>query len=76
MRSRLITLLVVAGLASSLKAGIGETAAQLAARYGAAKDSQVTQITDKASPVIEGAIHHTYEFQGWKIRAGEGKGID
>jgi hypothetical protein len=24
---------------------------------------------DKTSPLVEGAIHHTYEYQGWKIRA-------
>ena len=24
---------------------------------------------DKNSPLLEGAIHHTYEYQGWKIRA-------
>jgi hypothetical protein len=28
----------------------------------------VTKITDKASPLIEGAIHHTYEYKGWEIR--------
>jgi hypothetical protein len=24
---------------------------------------------DKNSPLVEGAIHHTYEYEGWKIRA-------
>ena len=24
---------------------------------------------DKSFPLLEGAVHHTYEYQGWKIRA-------
>ena len=24
---------------------------------------------DKTMPLVEGAVHHTYEYQGWKIRA-------
>ena len=24
---------------------------------------------DKSLPLLEGAVHHTYEYQGWKIRA-------
>ncbi|MGB8473154.1 MAG: hypothetical protein WCE61_03580 [Candidatus Acidiferrum sp.] len=48
---------------------IGETALQFVDRYGPPKDSQSTKLRDKASTLIEGAIHHTYEYQGWKIRA-------
>jgi hypothetical protein len=48
---------------------IGETPIQFADRYGRPKDTNLTAITDKSSPLVEGAIHHTYEYQGWKIRA-------
>ena len=54
---------------ASSHARIGETAIQFADRYGAPKDTQLTKIVDKSSPLVEGAIHHTYEYQGWKIRA-------
>jgi len=50
-------------------ARIGETPIQFADRYGAPKDSSLTKISDSQSPLIAGAIHHTYEYQGWKIRA-------
>jgi hypothetical protein len=62
----LLLSMIIAGSAS---ARIGETAIQFADRYGSPKDSQLTAITDKNSPLVEGAIHHTYEYQGWKIRA-------
>lgn len=54
---------------SSAQARIGETPIQFADRYGAPIDSQLTKIVDKSSPLVEGAIHHTYAYQGWKIRA-------
>lgn len=50
-------------------ARIGETAIQFVDRYGAPKDTPSSKILDKNSPLVEGAIHHTYEYQGWKIRA-------
>ena len=50
-------------------ARIGETAIQFADRYGAPKDTPYSKIMDKNSPLVEGAIHHTNEYQGWKIRA-------
>jgi hypothetical protein len=50
-------------------ARIGETPIQFADRYGRPKDTNLTAITDKTLPLIEGAVHHTYEYQGWKIRA-------
>jgi FAD/FMN-containing dehydrogenase len=50
-------------------ARIGETALQFIDRYGAPKDTPSSKIMDKNSPLVEGAIHHTYEYQGWRIRA-------
>ena len=51
------------------EARIGETPIQFADRYGRPKETNLTAITDKSSPLVEGAVHHTYEYQGWKIRA-------
>lgn len=45
---------------------LGATADQFVARYGAPQDSPSL---DKNFPVLNGAIHHTYEYQGWRIRA-------
>ncbi len=56
-------------LIATAEARIGDTSLQFIDRYGAPKDSPASQITDKGSPLVEGAIHHTYEYQGWKIRA-------
>jgi len=56
-------------IAGSAFARIGETPIQCADRYGRPKDTNLTAILDKNSPLLEGAIHHTYEYQGWKIRA-------
>jgi len=50
-------------------ARIGETTLQFVARYGPPKDTPSSKIYDKNSPLIEGGIHHVYEYQGWKIRA-------
>jgi hypothetical protein len=50
-------------------AGLGETAEQFAQRYGGPKDTRASQIADKSTPLLEGAIHHIYEYRGWKIRA-------
>jgi hypothetical protein len=50
-------------------ARLGETETQFVDRYGEAKDTPASKITDKNFPLLEGAIHHTYEYQGWKIRA-------
>jgi hypothetical protein len=62
-----ITLFLLA--LASADACIGERALQFVDRYGAPKDTSTTKIMDKTSPLIEGAVHHTYEYQGWKIRA-------
>ena len=61
----LVSLLIVASAAGR----IGETSLQFVDRYGPPKDTNLTKATDKMYPLIEGAIHHTYEYQGWKIRA-------
>ena len=62
-------LLLFLGGITSVNARIGETPIQFADRYGRPKDTSLTAILDKNSPLLEGAIHHTYEYQGWKIRA-------
>jgi len=55
--------------AETALARIGETAIQFVDRYGAPKDTPNSKIMDKSFPLFEGAVHHTYEYQGWKIRA-------
>jgi hypothetical protein len=62
-------LLLYLAVTLSADARIGETPIQFADRYGRPKDTNLTAITDKTSPLVEGAVHHTYEYQGWKIRA-------
>ena len=66
---RLLPLLLILVVPAVANARIGETALQFVDRYGPPKDSSSTKQTDKSSPLVEGAIHHTYEYQGWKIRA-------
>ena len=68
---RYVTASIVALIccSSSVYARLGETAVQFANRYGAPKDGPASQINDRNFPLIEGAIHHIYEYQGWKIRA-------
>jgi hypothetical protein len=56
-------------LCTTAFARIGETTLQFVARYGAPKDTAASKINDRNFPLIEGAIHHTYEYKGWKIRA-------
>jgi hypothetical protein len=48
---------------------LGETADQFAQRYGAPIDTPASQMADKNSPLLEGAIHHHYEYRGWRINA-------
>jgi hypothetical protein len=50
-------------------ARLGETPIQFADRYGAPKDSGQDKHSSPYTNLIEGAVHHTYEYQGWKIRA-------
>lgn len=66
---RVLVLLVCCFVIPPTEGRIGETSIQFVDRYGAPKDTQSSKITDKTSPLVEGAIHHTYEYQGWKIRA-------
>jgi hypothetical protein len=56
-------------MVSTLDARIGETSIQFVDRYGAPKDTTSSKILDKSLPLLEGAVHHTYLYQGWKIRA-------
>jgi hypothetical protein len=55
-------------ITAASEARIGETAIQFVDRYGPPRDTPSSKILDKNSPVLEGAIHHVYEYQGWKIR--------
>jgi hypothetical protein len=66
---RVSLLFFVLSLTAAAYARIGETPIQFADRYGRPKDTNLTAIQDKSSPLVEGAVHHTYEYQGWKIRA-------
>jgi hypothetical protein len=45
---------------------LGATADQFVGRYGTPQDSPSL---DKNFPLLEGGTHHTYEYEGWKIRA-------
>ena len=55
-------------ITSKVDARLGESAIQCADRYGPAKTDQGTLMIDKMYPILEGAIHRTYLYQGWKIR--------
>lgn len=68
---RILRVLVAASVFAAVGAfaRIGETTLQFVSRYGPPKDTPSSKIYDKNSPLVEGAIHHTYEYQGWKIRA-------
>jgi hypothetical protein len=65
---RILCVFLIFSCATAL-ARLGETADQFAARYGAPKDTPASEISDKNFPLLEGAIHHTYEYEGWRIRA-------
>src|SRR5207253_2394688 len=68
---RIPRVIIVALIVTSATAfaRIGETSLQFAARYGPPKETLSSKSMDKNSPLVEGAIHHWYEYQGWKIRA-------
>jgi hypothetical protein len=66
---RLNPLLLLLLFAAPAYARIGETSLQFVDRYGGPKDTKLAKIMDTQLPLLEGAIHHTYEYQGWKIRA-------
>lgn len=65
---RILTAVLVLSSTAAF-ARVGETTLQFVARYGPPKDTATSKINDKNFPLIEGAIHHTYEYQGWKVRA-------
>ena len=65
---RTLLLLIILSSATAF-ARIGESALQFVTRYGPPKDTPSSKIYDKNSPLVEGAIHHVYEYQGWRIRA-------
>jgi hypothetical protein len=66
---RVLLFFVFLAFTVAAEARLGETPVQCANRYGPPKDTNLTAINDKNFPLLEGAIHHTYEYQGWKIRA-------
>jgi hypothetical protein len=65
---RILCLFLIFSCATAF-ARIGETALQFVTRYGPPKDTPGSRSYDKNFPILEGAMHHTYEYQGWKIRA-------
>ena len=69
MRVPFLFLSISLAFITSAHGRIGETPIQCADRYGRPKDTNLTAIVDKSSPLVERAVHHTYEYQGWKIRA-------
>jgi hypothetical protein len=69
MRVPFLSLLIAIVIVTSAEGRIGETPIKFANRYGRPKDTNLTAIVDKSSPLVEKAVHHTYEYQGWKIRA-------
>jgi hypothetical protein len=62
---RILSLLLIFS-SGTVFARLGETEVQFADRYGAPKDNPAS---DKIFPLLEGAIQHRYEYEGWKIRA-------
>jgi len=68
MLLRILFILAILTSATAF-ARLGETADQFAARYGPPKDGPSSEVSDRNFPLLEGAIHHIYEYQGWRIRA-------
>lgn len=66
---RLLFLVVWCSVISAAHARLGESALQFVDRYGPPKNTPTSKVTDKTSPLVEGAIHHTYEYHGWRLRA-------
>jgi hypothetical protein len=65
---RILCFFLIFSCVSAL-ARLGETADQFSARYGLPKDSPSSEVSDRNFPLLEGAIHHIYEYEGWRIRA-------
>jgi len=68
---RLLILFLSLLLPTVIQARIGESVTQMSDRYGMPKDTVSTKTADKMSPLIEGAIHYTYEFRGWRRNSGK-----
>jgi hypothetical protein len=66
---RIPLLFVFLATITSADARIGETPIQFADRYGRPKDTAADKSPSAMFALVEGAIHHRYEYQGWKIRA-------
>jgi hypothetical protein len=66
---RILAIFLSLIITAASQARIGETAIQFVDRYGPPKDTPSSKILDKNSRLVEGAVHHVYEYQGWKIRA-------
>ena len=66
---RLLILLLSISLTAPAYGRLGETPLEFANRYGSPRNTQFTRSMDTTRPLVVGAIHHTYEYQGWKIRA-------
>ena len=66
---RFLVLFLSLLLPAVVQARLGESVTEFGVRYGAPKDTLSTRTADKMSPLVGGAIHRTYEYQGWKIRA-------
>jgi len=69
MSMRVPSLLLLLVTIVSVNARIGETSVQFADRYGRPKDTAADKSPSAIFALVEGAIPHTYEYQGWKIRA-------
>ncbi len=66
---RFLVLVLSLILSASADARLGETPIQFADRYGSPKDTAQDKAPAPMFALVEGAIHHTYEYQGWRIRA-------
>ena len=66
---RVLSVVLSITFIAAAEARIGETPLQFADRYGRPKDTAADKSPNAVFALVEGAIHHTYEYQGWKIRA-------
>jgi hypothetical protein len=68
-----IGLLLMMAFPSSAR--LSETEEQSKQRYGDPINKDVDRLN--ISPMIDGAVHHTYKYQGWRIRCAfvEGKAV-
>src|SRR4051794_990813 len=66
---RFLSSLILLCVVASSQARLGETAIQFADRYGSPKDSVQDKHPSPYTDLLENATHHSYEYQGWRIRA-------